>query len=159
MLFLKIFDQSEDGWADDARDQGRTYRSALPEPCRWRKRGRLQRRRAANPRHRHHRPRQQRRLSAAQGPAAERQPGGTAEDARACAHAKADGAGGGTVFIRRALVPELQERTAAPAACGMKARLQPTPRKTALVPRASTMWRALQLDFGLEGRLFETLYD
>ena len=36
MLFLKIFDQSEDGWADDARDQGRTYRSALPEPCRWR---------------------------------------------------------------------------------------------------------------------------
>jgi type I restriction enzyme M protein len=36
MLFLKIFDQSEDGWADDARDQGRTYRSALPEQCRWR---------------------------------------------------------------------------------------------------------------------------
>ena len=36
MLFLKIFDQSEDGWADDARDQGRTYRSVLPEPCRWR---------------------------------------------------------------------------------------------------------------------------
>ena len=36
MLFLKIFDQSEDGWADDARDQGRAYRSALPEDCRWR---------------------------------------------------------------------------------------------------------------------------
>ncbi|WP_295879213.1 N-6 DNA methylase [uncultured Thiohalocapsa sp.] len=36
MLFLKIFDQAEDGWADDARDQGRSYRSALPEDCRWR---------------------------------------------------------------------------------------------------------------------------
>ena len=36
MLFLKIFDQSEDEWAADARDQGRGYRSALPEDCRWR---------------------------------------------------------------------------------------------------------------------------
>jgi len=36
MLFLKIFDQCEDGWEDDARDQGRTYRSAIPEDCRWR---------------------------------------------------------------------------------------------------------------------------
>jgi type I restriction enzyme M protein len=36
MLFLKIFDQCEDGWEDDARDQGRTYRSAIPEHCRWR---------------------------------------------------------------------------------------------------------------------------
>jgi type I restriction enzyme M protein len=36
MLFLKIFDQCEDGWEDDARDQGRPYRSAIPEACRWR---------------------------------------------------------------------------------------------------------------------------
>jgi type I restriction enzyme M protein len=36
MLFLKIFDQCEDGWEDDARDQGRLYRSAVPEACRWR---------------------------------------------------------------------------------------------------------------------------
>jgi type I restriction enzyme M protein len=36
MLFLKIFDQSEDEWAADARDQGRGYRSALPEDYRWR---------------------------------------------------------------------------------------------------------------------------
>jgi type I restriction enzyme M protein len=37
MLFLKIFDQCEDGWEDDAHDQGRPYRSAIPEDCRWRK--------------------------------------------------------------------------------------------------------------------------
>jgi type I restriction enzyme M protein len=36
MLFLKIFDQSEVGWEADARDQGRTYGSAIPEDCRWR---------------------------------------------------------------------------------------------------------------------------
>jgi type I restriction enzyme M protein len=36
MLFLKVFDQCEDGWEDDARDQNRTYRSAIPEHCRWR---------------------------------------------------------------------------------------------------------------------------
>ena len=36
MLFLKIFDQCEDGWQDDAETQGRTYRSAIPEDCRWR---------------------------------------------------------------------------------------------------------------------------
>lgn len=36
MLFLKVFDQAEDGWEEDARDQGRTYHSAMPEDCRWR---------------------------------------------------------------------------------------------------------------------------
>ena len=36
MLFLKIFDQCEDGWQDDAETQGRAYRSAIPEDCRWR---------------------------------------------------------------------------------------------------------------------------
>ncbi|MGB5834488.1 MAG: type I restriction-modification system subunit M N-terminal domain-containing protein, partial [Thiohalocapsa sp.] len=36
MLFLKIFDQCEDGWQDDAETQGRTYRSVIPEDCRWR---------------------------------------------------------------------------------------------------------------------------
>ena len=36
MLFLKIFDQCEDGWEDDARDRGETYRSPIPHKCRWR---------------------------------------------------------------------------------------------------------------------------
>ena len=74
MLFLKIFDQSEDGWADDARDQGRTYRSALPEQCRWRNWAAYKDGAPQIPGHRDHRPRQQRRRSAAQGAAAERQP-------------------------------------------------------------------------------------
>lgn len=36
MLFLKIFDQAEDEWEDDASDQVRTYRSPIPPDCRWR---------------------------------------------------------------------------------------------------------------------------
>lgn len=36
MLFLKIFDQCEETWEDDAADRGETYRSPLPEDCRWR---------------------------------------------------------------------------------------------------------------------------
>jgi type I restriction enzyme M protein len=36
MLFLKIFDQREDEWEDDFADQGKTYKSPLPEACRWR---------------------------------------------------------------------------------------------------------------------------
>ena len=36
MLFLKIFDQCEETWEDDAQDRGETYQSSLPEECRWR---------------------------------------------------------------------------------------------------------------------------
>jgi type I restriction enzyme M protein len=36
MLFLKIFDQCEETWEDDADDLGETYRTSLPEECRWR---------------------------------------------------------------------------------------------------------------------------
>lgn len=36
MLFLKIFDQCEETWEDDAYDRGVTYVSPLPEECRWR---------------------------------------------------------------------------------------------------------------------------
>lgn len=36
MLFLKIFDQCEETWEDDAEDRGETYRSSIPEECRWR---------------------------------------------------------------------------------------------------------------------------
>lgn len=37
MLFLKVFDQREVEWEDDAQDQGRTYRSPLPDRYRWRR--------------------------------------------------------------------------------------------------------------------------
>ena len=36
MLFLKVFDQREEEWEDDAADLGKTYTSPLPESCRWR---------------------------------------------------------------------------------------------------------------------------
>lgn len=36
MLFLKIFDQCEETWEDDAEDRGKTYQSSLPDECRWR---------------------------------------------------------------------------------------------------------------------------
>lgn len=36
MLFLKIYDQREDEWEDDARDKGKRFRSVLPKECRWR---------------------------------------------------------------------------------------------------------------------------
>jgi len=36
MLFLKIFDQREDEWEDDAKDRGQPYESVLPSECRWR---------------------------------------------------------------------------------------------------------------------------
>ncbi|WP_306545899.1 N-6 DNA methylase [Desulfobulbus sp.] len=36
MLFLKVFDQREEEWEDDAKDQGKTYKSPLPERFRWR---------------------------------------------------------------------------------------------------------------------------
>lgn len=36
MLFLKIFDQREEEWEDDAEDKGETYQSPLPHDCRWR---------------------------------------------------------------------------------------------------------------------------
>ena len=36
MLFLKIFDQCEETWEDDAEDRKETYQSPLPEECRWR---------------------------------------------------------------------------------------------------------------------------
>ncbi|HOP39627.1 MAG TPA: N-6 DNA methylase [Geobacteraceae bacterium] len=36
MLFLKVFDQREEEWEDDAADKGKTYQSPLPEECRWR---------------------------------------------------------------------------------------------------------------------------
>ncbi len=36
MLFLKVFDQREEEWEDDAKDQGKKYKSPLPEDFRWR---------------------------------------------------------------------------------------------------------------------------
>ncbi|MDD2389058.1 MAG: class I SAM-dependent DNA methyltransferase [Desulfobacterales bacterium] len=36
MLFLKVFDQREEEWEDDAADRGETYRSPLHEDYRWR---------------------------------------------------------------------------------------------------------------------------
>lgn len=36
MLFLKVFDQREQEWEDDAKDQGKTYTSPMPEAFRWR---------------------------------------------------------------------------------------------------------------------------
>lgn len=36
MLFLKVFDQREEEWEDDAKDSGKRYVSPLPEQCRWR---------------------------------------------------------------------------------------------------------------------------
>ncbi len=36
MLFLKIFDQCEETWEDDAADKRQKYKSPLPEDCRWR---------------------------------------------------------------------------------------------------------------------------
>jgi type I restriction enzyme M protein len=36
MLFLKIFDQCEESWEDDAADRRRKYKSPIPEECRWR---------------------------------------------------------------------------------------------------------------------------
>ena len=36
MLFLKIYDQREDEWEDDARDKKKRFKSVLPEECRWR---------------------------------------------------------------------------------------------------------------------------
>jgi type I restriction enzyme M protein len=36
MLFLKIFDQCEETWEDDAADRDESYKSPLPEECRWR---------------------------------------------------------------------------------------------------------------------------
>ena len=36
MLFLKIFDQCEETWEDDAEDRGEEYASPIREECRWR---------------------------------------------------------------------------------------------------------------------------
>jgi len=36
MLFLKVFDQREEEWEDDAKDRGKFYFSPLPDECRWR---------------------------------------------------------------------------------------------------------------------------
>ncbi len=36
MLFLKIFDQCEETWEDDAADTRKKYKSPIPEDCRWR---------------------------------------------------------------------------------------------------------------------------
>lgn len=36
MLFLKIFDQCEETWEDDAEDRRQKYKSPIPEDCRWR---------------------------------------------------------------------------------------------------------------------------
>ena len=36
MLFLKIFDQCEENWEDDAADRRKKYQSPIPEDCRWR---------------------------------------------------------------------------------------------------------------------------
>jgi type I restriction enzyme M protein len=36
MLFLKIFDQCEESWEDDAADRRKIYKSPIPENCRWR---------------------------------------------------------------------------------------------------------------------------
>ena len=36
MLFLKVFDQKEEEWEDDAKDKKKQYYSPLPAECRWR---------------------------------------------------------------------------------------------------------------------------
>ncbi|AYH44519.1 class I SAM-dependent DNA methyltransferase [Azoarcus sp. DN11] len=36
MLFLKVFDQREQEWEDDAKEKGKKYKSPLPEEFRWR---------------------------------------------------------------------------------------------------------------------------
>lgn len=36
MLFLKVFDQKEEEWEDDAKDKKKQYHSPLPAECRWR---------------------------------------------------------------------------------------------------------------------------
>jgi type I restriction enzyme M protein len=36
MLFLKVFDQREREWEDDAKEQGKKYKSPLPDNFRWR---------------------------------------------------------------------------------------------------------------------------
>src|SRR3982750_2455991 len=36
MLFLKVFDQREEEWEDDAKGHGQRYKSPLPKECRWR---------------------------------------------------------------------------------------------------------------------------
>jgi type I restriction enzyme M protein len=36
MLFLKVFDQREEEWEDDAKEAGKTYKSPIPENYRWR---------------------------------------------------------------------------------------------------------------------------
>ncbi len=36
MLFLKVYDQREEEWEDDAADAGKKFRSVMPEGCRWR---------------------------------------------------------------------------------------------------------------------------
>ena len=36
MLFLKVFDQREEEWEDDAKENGKTYTSSIPEQYRWR---------------------------------------------------------------------------------------------------------------------------
>ncbi|PTP34943.1 N-6 DNA methylase [Vibrio splendidus] len=36
MLFLKVFDQREEEWEDDAEEAGKTYNSPIPEQYRWR---------------------------------------------------------------------------------------------------------------------------
>ncbi len=36
MLFLKIYDQREEEWEDDAADAGKKFRSVIPAGCRWR---------------------------------------------------------------------------------------------------------------------------
>jgi type I restriction enzyme M protein len=36
MLFLKIFDQCEETWEDDAEDRRKKYKSPIPDDCRWR---------------------------------------------------------------------------------------------------------------------------
>jgi type I restriction enzyme M protein len=35
MLFLKVFDQREEEWQDDAKDAGVTYESVIPSEYRW----------------------------------------------------------------------------------------------------------------------------
>jgi type I restriction enzyme M protein len=36
MLFLKVFDQREEEWEDDAEEAGKKYKSPIPENYRWR---------------------------------------------------------------------------------------------------------------------------
>ena len=36
MLFLKVFDQREEEWEDDAQDSGEDYQSPIPDEYRWR---------------------------------------------------------------------------------------------------------------------------